>query len=350
MWKFISRTLLVLFIILLVLVLRTLVEGGAFKSIEPHEEAPLSVINGMVGAEDITIDRSIRKALVSADDRRANRGNIPRKGAIYLLDYFATPPVVKDLTADFDQRDFHPHGISLYQDTGDSTKWVFVVNHRDGGQHFIEIFQFTDSSLIYKESIFDPAICSPNDVVGVGKRQFYFTNDHDQSGGIERWEDYLMIGTAQVGYFDGKQVEIFDTDLGYGNGINISNDGQTLYVACSTGKNIISYDRTTHKRTGTLDCGTGLDNIEVDPTGNLWVGCHPKMLAFAAHAKNGAKRSPSQVLMIQPNDGDFSKSTITEVYLNDGNPLSGSSAATIDGNVLLIGTVFDDGVGMLKRQ
>lgn len=345
MWKIIKRTGLVLFAILALLIFRTLIQSGVFKKINPHEKVPLSVIKGMVGAEDITIDRTINKALVSADDRRGHRTGKEVKGAIYLLDYLAKPPVYTELTANFPQSEFHPHGISLYLDGSDNTKWVFVVNHRNSGQ-FIEIFRFTDSTLIHQESISHPAICSPNDVAGVGKRQFYFTNDHDKGGGIDRWKDYLLIGTGQVGFYDGDNVEIFDSGLGYSNGVNLSKDGSIIYVACSTGKNLLAYDRATHQRIGELDCQTGLDNIELDQNGNLWIGCHPKMLAFASHAKDSEKRSPSQVLKIEPDLDHFSKSKITEIYLNDGNPLSGSSAATVDGELLLLGTVFEDGVGL----
>lgn len=347
MRKIIKRAALLLFAILAFLIFRTLLQSGFFKTINSHEKEPLSVIKGMIGAEDITIDRTIKKALVSADDRRGHRQGKDVKGAIYLLDYLADPPVFTDLTADFPQTDFHPHGISLYHDWSDSTKWLFVVNHRDNG-HFIEIFRFTDSTLIHQESISHPAICSPNDVAGVGKRKFYFTNDHDKGGGIDRWKDYLLIGTGQVGFFDGENVEIFDSGLGYSNGVNLSKDGEIIYAACTTDRKLIAYDRATHRRMGELDCQTGLDNIELDENGNLWIGCHPKMLAFANHAKNAESRSPSQVLKIEPDLDDFSKSKITEVYLNDGNPLSGSSAATVDGGLLLLGAVFDDGVGLGK--
>ncbi len=348
MRKFIKLTSTILFAILAFLLFRTLQQSGTFKSIKPHEKEPLSVIKGMVGAEDITIDRTIGKALISCDNRRASReGRIGVIGGIYLLDYQSNPPSFINLTYHWADHNFHPHGLSLFHDLKDSTKWVFVVNHRGNG-HFIEIFQFADSTLVHKESISGPAICSPNDVVGVGKRQFYFTNDHDVSGGIDRWKDYLLIGTAQVGYFDGEKVEIFDKDLGYANGINISKNGKIIYAACSTGRNLIAYDRATHKRLGEIDCQTGLDNIELDEKGNLWIGCHPKMLAFTSHAKDASNRSPSQVLKIEPDPHDFSKSKITEVYLNDGNPLSGSSVAAVDGELLLIGTVFEDGVGVGK--
>ncbi len=92
MWKIIKRVGLLLFLVLVFLIFRTLHQGGTFKTIQPHEKQALTVIKGMIGAEDITIDHSIRKALVSADDRRSHRQGNSIKGAIYLFDYLANPP------------------------------------------------------------------------------------------------------------------------------------------------------------------------------------------------------------------------------------------------------------------
>ena len=74
------------------------------------------------------------------------------------------------------------------------------------------------------------------------------------------------------------------------------------------------------------------------------------MLAFTAHAKDEVKRSPSQIIKIEINPDEISKSNVTEVYLNAGDPLSGSTVAAVDGNILLMGTVFEDGVGLLEWQ
>jgi len=329
-------------------ILRILNASGAFSDIHPTQNGTVSVLKGMIGAEDITIDRSIRKALVSADDRRAHKEGKLAKGAIYLLDYMAEPPAFVDVTEGVGPPDFHPHGLSLYQDQADGSKWLFVVNHREIG-NFIEIFEFTDSSLVHAESVSDDKIASPNDVVGVGKRSFYFTNDHATGGDVSHWEDFLMIGTGQVGYYNGESVEIVADGLMYPNGINLSKDRQHLLVATTTGRQLLSYGIESHQLEGKLDCETALDNIELDQNGDLWIGCHPKMLAFLGHAKDPAKRSPSEVLQVEPNYTDLSKSMVKTIYENDGNPLSGSSVAATDGHLVLLGTVFEDGVLIIKN-
>ena len=87
------------------------------------------------------------------------------------------------------------------------------------------------------------------------------------------------------------------------------------------------------------EADTFIDNIELDDAGNLWIGSHPKALAFARHQKKQKKLSPSQVIKITLNDDE---DIVEEIFLNDGESLSGSSVATIYGNQLLIGPVFDE--------
>ncbi len=85
---------------------------------------------------------------------------------------------------------------------------------------------------------------------------------------------------------------------------------------------------------------SGIDNIELDAEGNLWIGSHPKLWTFTRHAKDAEKLSPSQVFKISKmkNDGY----TVEEVYLESGDNLSGSSVAAVYGKTLLIGSVFED--------
>ena len=80
-----------------------------------------------------------------------------------------------------------------------------------------------------------------------------------------------------------------------------------------------------------------MDNIEIDNEGNLWVGSHPKLFDFVRHAKNIDNLSSSQVFKISINDD-----SVSEIYLNNGKTLSGSSVAAFNNNHLLIGAVFEN--------
>lgn len=331
---------LVILLFVLAFLLRTLWNSGFFTKIEPHFEGKVIEIKGFNGAEDITIDKTTGLALISSGRFDENAPN----GKIYLLNLKEEAPKPVSLTDSLPFDDFHPHGISLYQ-SPDGEKLLFVVNHKKSLETSIEIFRFTDSALVYKESISNDLFVSPNDIVGVGARQFYLTNDHDEKKSSWRSKkDLLQIPMGNVCYFDGTKASIMADGFLYANGINVSQDGKKVFVAATTGKKIIVFDRDI--ASGKLKENTdipinGADNIEVDESGDLWIGCHPKLLAFLGHSKDHSKFSPSEVIKISL-EGE--KPVLESIYLNDGTPLSGSSVGAVWRNKMLIGSVFGDKV------
>ena len=58
----------------------------------------------------------------------------------------------------------------------------------------VEIFSYRDGKLRYLETIKSPELTTPNDILGVGPRQFYVTIDH---GWTSKWgkmlENYLQL-------------------------------------------------------------------------------------------------------------------------------------------------------------
>jgi arylesterase / paraoxonase len=334
------KTLLGILLIIGVFVGKTLFNAGFFTEIKPHFDGTVTEIEGFKGAEDITIDKATGLALITSNEFGENKPN----GAIFLLNLNETSPKPINLTEKLPFDDFHPHGLSLFK-SSNGTKRLFVVNHRKSGQ-FIEVFQFTDSSLVHLESISDPLIISPNDVVGVGDRQFYVTNDHDEP--LSSWrgkKDLLQIPMGNVCFYNGKTAKIVADGFLYANGINTSIDRRKVFVAATSGKNISVFDR--DEATGNLTKSdeiaiNGADNIELDETGNLWVGCHPKLLSYLAHSKDHSKLSPCEIIKIDyQSKGNY---TSKSIYLNDGTPVSGSSVGAVFGDKLLIGTVFGNKV------
>ncbi|MDZ7650404.1 MAG: hypothetical protein U5K54_26495 [Cytophagales bacterium] len=87
-----------------------------------------------------------------------------------------------------------------------------------------------------------------------------------------------------------------------------------------------------------IETNTGVDNIEVDEQGTLWVGCHPQLLKFVSHAADPKNLSPSQVLRISKDASG--KYRTEEIFLNDGD-YSGSSVAAVYKNKMFIGSVFE---------
>ncbi|MCP3138161.1 SMP-30/gluconolactonase/LRE family protein [Pyxidicoccus xibeiensis] len=334
----------VLTVVLAGFVLKTLSDAGQFKQLTPHHAGRCTPVPGMPGAEDITFHPTLGYAYVSSDDRRATQAGRPVPGGIYRYDPTgATPPVL--LTGAF-SRDFHPHGFSLFV-APDGTQTLFVINHTEAGSHQIERFEVgVDGMLVHRRTLRDAALVSPNDLVAVDAERFYVTNDHGLAPGAARMvEDYLQLALGNVVYFDGTGFREVIRDTAYANGINRSADGLTVYLAQSIGRSLSVYTRDvasgalTARRT--LPLGTGPDNIEVDALGHLWIATHPKLLDFAAHAKDvsGATRAPAQVLRLKPS-GDSLE--LEEVFLDDGQRTSGVAVAAVSGNRMLLGPVYEE--------
>ena len=344
-------TLIVLALLVGGLIVKTYYDAGEFKEIIPHFNAECKAISGVLSSEDITIDLKTGMAFISSADRRTqwSSSNDVQKGAIFGLDLNSRGPELVNLTADFTE-EFNPHGIGLW--IGGNEKSLFVVNHRRDG-HFVEIFDFKNNRLIHRESIEGALMHSPNDVIPVGPRAFYVTNDHGNRSELGRVvEEYLQLARSLVLYYDGNDFRIVAEGLAYSNGINLSPDGRTVYVAATVGQEVCVYDR--GRGSGdlnvrhTIDLGTGPDNIEVDESGNLWIGCHPKLLTFVKYSKDPQVLSPSQVLKVAVQEPDAY--TVDEIYLNKGEPLSGSSVAAVFGDTMLIGSVFDTRLLLCKLQ
>jgi arylesterase/paraoxonase len=333
---------LIIIIVFAAFVARTLISAGQFKTIRPHYEGTCIRVAGLPGPEDITVHPLTGIAFISSDDRRATLAGKPVQGAIYALDLGVKGAIPRKLTAGFD-RDFHPHGISLYLD-GSGKAFLFVINHAKAG-HFVEIFEYASGVLIHRESIAHPLMFSPNDLVAVGPRSFYVTNDHGfVSRSWQRMEDFIPLKRSFVLYYDGKKMRVAAKGFGYANGINISADGKTLYLAATLDKaiHVFSRDAASGALTPAYDIGlgTGPDNIELDTSGNLYVACHPKMLDLLAHAKDKTKISPSQILKITINGKGHDR--VDEIYLDDGKEISASSVAAPFKGGFFVGQVFDD--------
>jgi arylesterase/paraoxonase len=341
MFKKTIAVVLVLLIIVVIWFVNLLWSAGQFKTIEPHFDGACKQILGLSGAEDITIHPKTGIAYISACDRRAVAAGKFGSGGIYAYNLNDPNPVLFHLTSNMG-KDFQPHGISLYVDDN-GKDFLFAVNH-SRGVHTIEVFELIGILLYHTKTISDPMLVSPNDVVAVGPDRFYVSNDHGNVSGIMRvMEDYLKLPLSNVVYYDGSRFSEAASGIQYANGINISRDGKTLYLCAVTELSLHLYDRELssgrlHLREK-IKLDTGVDNIEVDTTGGLWIGAHPKLLDFVAHANDPSRLSPSQILYLSPkSSGGYD---IKEVYLNKGDELSASSVAAVKGKRMIMGGVFD---------
>jgi len=312
--------------------------AGEFKTLEPHFAGECTAVAGAVGAEDLVIHRADGVAFVSAADRRTWMAGGSPRGALYRYDLANPEHGLRNLTPDASP-DFHPHGVSLHVGS-DGRVTLMVVNH-ERGRHTVEVYDWNGEVLSHRKTIADPLMVSPNDLHALDYERFFVTNDHAHPPGFARTlEEYLRREISNVLYYDGSTFREATAGIGLPNGVHGSPDGRTLYVASTITGSIRTFDLDASNGTlspkGRIELGSGVDNIDVDAEGRLWIAAHPKLLTFVRHVSDPTVLAPSQVFRIDPATG-----RIEEVYLDLGSSLSGSSVGAFHDGRILIGTVFD---------
>lgn len=340
------------------LYIRFLTVAGRFTTINQPVPAACETLAAVPGPEDIVIDPQRGFAYVAATDRRlimkGGAGADAVRGGIYVIN--TNQPVagweLRPVTPN-EPESFRPHGLGFLIDEAGGRS-LFVVNHPAGGADTVEIFDVaTDGELTHRRTVSDPLFVSLNDVQPVGRDAFYATNDHGPGGEFWRMvQDFLMLDRANLVYFDGETARIAADGLSFANGVNISPDGETVYVAETIGMGLRIYAR--DPATGMLTLsdyvalGTGVDNIDVLPDGTLLIGAHPKLLDFLDHADDPSALSPSQVVLITPGEGGGGAART--IYLNFGEEISGSSVAAGYGEIMMIGAVFEPKILICQRD
>tara|TARA_R110001592_G_scaffold66617_1_gene204552 strand:- start:29683 stop:30765 length:1083 start_codon:yes stop_codon:yes gene_type:complete len=347
--------LLIILVVVLLQVARITRDAGIFRSVEQTVDlAACEIMTGPVGAEDITIDPVSKVAYISSDDRRAVLNDLSLdsypSGSIWRLDLTKPDSQAEKMNIDM-IGDFHPHGIALRfseKDSNDQGRAIelYAVNHIRSTEHEVVVFNILASGeLKIRRRITYPALIAPNDLVVVDKDKFFVSNDHGYSLNTKMavLEDYLGLPLSSVSYFDGAQGHIVISGLRFANGLALSDDQESLYIAETTAGRVSRYkqvrDRLVWKLDESLSVDMGVDNFEWDGYGHLLNAGHPKLFAFQAHMKNAQELSPSQVIRINVESDPMSYETL---YLNDGEALSGASGAAKLDKTILIGSVFEE--------
>lgn len=317
--------------------------SGAFAKLETRLVDKCTRVDVAPGTEDVTIDPDLKVAFISAADRRGwyngdgSEGVNPLNG-VYALALDGSNAVRRVSPA---MDDFLPHGISLWKGP-DGTKRLFVVNHPSKGGEFIELFDVgADGTLDHIDTISFPDLRSPNDVVGVGPRQFYATNDVRFEGGpLGAIEAYLALPITDLVYFDGENGSVAAGGLAYANGVNRSPDGAAIYVAELLARRISVYDRDPEtgalKLSRRIGVNTAPDNIEVSRDGALWIAGHSRIFDFIDHASNPEATAPSHVIRLNPRNRNASN-----VLVSVNGEINASSVGAVWDNTLVVGAVFD---------
>jgi len=346
--RLVKKILLVLIIVLVVFVANIFISTGYFRTIENKFEGEIVKKIALKGAEDITVNSTNQFALISATNRDTIPSVIEKHGGLYLMELKSGNYNIKPLTANFN-KPFAPHGISMFKT--DSAYKVMAINHTLKG-HSIEVFTLEGETLTFEKTLTHNSMVSPNDVVIIDENRFYFTNDHRYTKGVGRLlEDYAGVSLSNVIYFDGESYKEVASGIAYANGINYDANRNLLFVASPRDFLIKVYSTNTDgslEFIEDIDCSTGVDNIEFDSDGNLWIGSHPNLLKFAAYAQGKEAISPSEIIKIEYKGKNDYK--VEKIYANDGTDMSASTVAAPFENFILTGNVMDENFLILKRN
>jgi arylesterase/paraoxonase len=307
-------------------------------------------IFGALGAGDIAIEQRTGIAFIACDYRRdrLNDDNI-FQGAVYGLDLNAEKPFLRHLTSDFPY-EFHPQGISFYSDPETGEERLFVINRRRK-ENYIEIFKWENKKLIHLESITHTALVSPNDLQATGLRSFYFTNDHGSRSAFGVYlEDVLGIPRANISYFDGKTFKAVAGRLLYANGIQLNFENNKLYVSSTLKGRVYQYARDPINGALVFEkyykVSRGLDNLELDGNGNIWVCANTNLIKYLRQAYVENAKSPWRLYRIRVGSnslGEKERSGIVEeVYRSNGKDISAVSIAAFYKRQILFGSFYQD--------
>ena len=344
------RTLLIAFVIIVIALAArvawiVLPAAGSFADLEPAGLEGCEALTIAPGTEDVTIHPVSGLAYVSTAERRGGES-----GADGIWAFDPLSPQISLRKVSDGPPDFVPHGLSLLR-RDNAPDRLFAVNHPRAGGHRVEIFEIAeDGGLIHIDSVSYSALSSPNDVLAVGPRSFYATNDRRyQTGILSTLEAFLGLPLSSVSFFDGERGSIAADGLLYANGIALAPDGRTVYVAEFLGRRVNVYRRGGAdgrlERTGRIPVHTGADNIEIGPQGDLWIGGHPDVFAFLDHAEDPDSIAPSVIIRVDPETGTVSRELVS---LNG--EINASSVGAVSRTHLIVGAVFDDRVLICPRS
>lgn len=314
----------------------------AFNEFKPLQtgsfKGSCAPVTGVPGPEDVQIGAGAKRVFISSFDRLA--GGAAQRGAIYAfnIDDPLDASSWVDRTGGVPER-FEPHGIHLYVD-GAVTR-LFVVN---AAAKAVELYDVDAAgALTHLETITERRLTSPNDVVAIGPRAFYVTNDVQPGRGSLLGRLYFLMraGSGSVLLYDGQSWRVAAEGLRYANGVAVSGDGERVFVAESAASALRVYTRSIATNAlieeSVIPLDASPDNLNRDSDGALWIAAHPRPLSLGGFFAMKEGRSPSLVLRYDPAEGG----PPAAVFADDGKELSASSAAATAGGKLVIGSLFD---------
>ncbi|KAF9316933.1 Serum paraoxonase/arylesterase 1, partial [Linnemannia elongata] len=152
-----------------------------------------------------------------------------------------------DVDRVFHGMDFYEDPTALTSETKNLALTLFVINHRRTGS-VVEVFEYTRKQdekddgngslgvVRYVETIANDLIRTPNDLVAMGKRSFYITNDHYYREGFMRHiEGFGRHPWGDVVFASPEATFIAYNAIASSNGITTNPNRTLVYVSAFHG-------------------------------------------------------------------------------------------------------------------
>jgi hypothetical protein len=340
---------------------------GPFNDVTFFGNENCKRIVGAVGVEDFVWYQGV--LLGSSDDRaelwERNNLNID-DGAIVLIDIKSEtttrlpiegfPPGVR----------FHPHGVSLYEDT------IYVINHAYQGGERVDVLRIHSDpwrlEYVTSARFEDRFLSNLNDLVVVAPGRFYITQylsdpadpilgrDHSILAKMKIGLEKLFVPLSYVHLCDIKEgrAKCVERVASCGMCNGVSTDGTDLFVVDSYRNTIKRYQRNNDYSLTLIEkipTTRSVDNMDYnESTGEFHLGGVARIVdvinfvtEYGAKGNKLWKREdtffPGGALkMHKTENGSW---TVTDLLLQ--NDLLAVSAATRQENWLVLGSWFDDG-------
>jgi arylesterase/paraoxonase len=269
-----------------------------------------------------------------------------RTGTILRLDLHQPGSQPLPATAG-DPPGFRPQGLSLWSHAPDPRR-LFVVNRaldpEGAEQQSVEVFEEQPDGLFHHEkTVRDALFAHPNDLAAVGPDQFYLSNDSGAHYALTRaFEALFQLAWSDVIYYDGAHASIAASGRASAAGVTVSADGLRLYLAETSARQIVIFDRDTESGSlywsGLIELAGAPEKLDIGADGSLWAAVQPNSWA-AMRDLSGAGPAPTMILRMPPPVNGFLKPQ--SVYVNDGGEFSAGSLGTAYGERLYVGSTTE---------
>ena len=315
------------------------IQQGEFQTIGEQSEYQCQPIAAPWGPEDIVADYDTGLLYISASARQDGAARFNTRGNIHVLDMNGANEQIQLVSGDFIGK-FRPHGMSLIK-LADGSKRLFAISHPAKAQSVVEIFAVKQAKLTHIETI-SGLPGGLNSITAIDGERFYATQDGSTSGISSLFNGIFGLEYSEVIYYDGKLSQVVADGFEYANGIELSADGQQLYVADMLKRTLEFYDRDLQTnaltKTGNLNMDAGVDNISRNQDGSFFIAGHPKMFSTFFHISGLKDIAPSVVFRATPPKGG-QRGELKVVHLENGFGISGASGAVEFNDKMYIGAI-----------